>query len=1188
MISIAPTRGPGRRRAPTLAVGQFLLAVAAGAALALALHLPAAPAAAQPAPDSCALLGPEATDPSRETGFPTGGESCRGDIGGNTALVYLFKDAAAARAFLDREAQGTPSMNLGARPSAAHGETGLELYKLNQSARVVGYEFSRGSCIGGVVSPEAVGTPLKPPTEAVGPIAARLDGRLKAAPRCHGAAVPAPAAPAGPLAVGLACDTNALAATGRIVCAAAASNARPDAQLAYEWTVDGQVRADQSGNQLTENVAVGAHRIGVVARDRRNNLSSAPESVAFTRPAAPTGGNASGASGVADRPGSSGKSELPPPPILGPGSTTSGRSDQSTSRSPSSRGVSDLLPFSWPSAPTGPLVAGSALAIAAALGLLGLSRLGRRQPPPRQPRPAPPPPVRAPPPPTRPEALAAPPPTRPEVLAAPPPTPVVAAPPKPRQERRPRSQPQISVSLLVSPSIRTQAPDADGTIRLWADGVDLLFAGYQLTVTPPDWTLAEAAPSPSAAYLDTWSATGDGGGAGRPTITPVHKYAFSPTVQAVYGEPTEARQVVVQAPWCERGYWLSLRVTGTVRVKHTDGTEESVPFDSAGRPGAAVWAVGAAPRLELAPDREGLADGTTTVTIRPTLFVFDVAYAGGLAIEAPPDERVFEPYLALSGEMPWLKPPIPGAYDPIGAQQQQAPQLRCKFHLEDDAFKKLALHPAAPPAATRGKPSVAREVPIAFTVRPTGAGLGADSHRTAFDSLVADHYRACAVNLPGHIPAPAPARVVLHPSTIEVKVVDPDTTEAEVAPDLPHLPRAGAPSDRLYLARVTATVRSAAGAPVRGSDIRRDRPSGVGGTITEIQGWSLRFAFEAPTQAPLSHWDATPLAHPPLPVADVDEQGRLTFQGQGDPNPIPWYDYDHWKFFDPTTRYLRNQCGTVKTAMYADGENFDGATISVWSPCKLYVYVDNPPKTIEYGHVFIGLIDERGREYRVGFAGAENLYLPRAVTEGGDPVIGTLVGSVGGTALGAAASIAILAFFPAGTVAAASIKIISAAATLGTGMVVGQQLSVARGELGDDGNHSFHVCRGWDITKAEYDVALEKVKAWKRRSDTNDLLYDVAGVSGVGNCASFALEVFNSVGIPLPFARVADFTRPGNVAGRLDNDPRAEQNPGYSRASYKCPWTYTPGVSVSHVPISSLGSWKPSGPAAPLAPAQSP
>lgn len=127
---------------------------------------------------------------------------------------------------------------------------------------------------------------------------------------------PPPAPPPPALNTTLACDTGALPDSGQVTCTASVANQAPNAQITYQWTVDGQAQSGVTGNVLSlSNLAPGEHQVSVTASDTINNVTANPQTTTFTRQAAPNNPPPGGGGGPAPSP-------PPPAPPLGGGTET--------------------------------------------------------------------------------------------------------------------------------------------------------------------------------------------------------------------------------------------------------------------------------------------------------------------------------------------------------------------------------------------------------------------------------------------------------------------------------------------------------------------------------------------------------------------------------------------------------------------------------------------------------------------------------------------------------------------------------------------------------------------------------------------------------------------------------------------------------------------------------------------------
>ncbi|MEU1287721.1 hypothetical protein [Kitasatospora sp. NPDC005856] len=1017
---------------------------------------------------------------------------------------------------------GTTRSDVQQAPSTRFGEEGVEGTYTQQAAAdygVTGYDqlaFRRGCyTVYGQNGAENAGAaaPVAMDPGLVQATAQAVDDQLKAMPPCAGAAAPAaPAAPA--LAAGLACDTASLQDTGQVLCTASVSNEAPGARIVYDWTFDGQAQPADTGDTLTlDQVAVGSHQVAVVARDVQNNLSAAPQSVSFTRAPAASSSGTPGAPAAPGAPGAPGLGAG-----NGPGPTPTG-----------GHGVSPGL-----------VVGGSALAIGTALGLLALLKHRRRaRPAPAGAHPAPAPPA--------------------------PPTPAAATVPVPPPVRRGRQDdPQVTLTVRLSPSVRTRDHYGEDDVHLWGDGVDLLFAEYDVQVSPPPWVLDEVEEDPAGTGqqhpFTARSITGPGTGgqewvARAETHVPSMRYSFAdgrtvfphrlrdagaaPAVGPVRPPHT---QVVIKAGWSDQDHALTVWAALDVTVRNTT-TGETRRIPRVASPPRTVQVVGARPRLELwaDPDSQGCADGTSTIRVEPALFLFgqdaagrDRLYSGGLELLGLPDKaNVPGPDTPSEQNALRFTDYFEPTKDPVGPDRaglRQGVTLRCRFHLRDTAIRKLETAPQG-------------GYPLSFNARPTGYGLGQEATAGDFDWMASEHHKACRANIPQVPPERVqPVVLTLLPSTVRLDL------------DVVDLPRYDGPAKDLWRVRVSGTVRSFADRIVRGPDIRRDRPTGVGGVQAKVEHWYLARESRPPTVPKLRAWDPVPLDLPPVDVDDVDEQGRLTFAvpaDEGEPDDPagtthPWYDYDHWrKGFDPATRYLRGQCTRVTFTLHTDLDEEDHRQVALWPPCKIYAYVDwgrsvfdslddlwdnltwKPPDFT--GHASVGLVDVRGKEIRAGL-------MPWA------------------------------------------------------------GLPEGPGYLNDDGEpvHEFHLCRAWDISHEEYCAARARMNEWKRESDLGNLIYGLLGTGAAprtGNCVTFVVDLTAHADVVLPQLRGTD--RPGNVdlaaAGR-----RVEHNPRYKGEFFPGhPWDYGPRTTPGLVHLDSELShfepeWKTGPPAPPLPPEPEP
>lgn len=1142
----------------------------AGLLLAAAL-LAGAPASTQDTGAACAVMpaGVTAPAPTELAGSMTSACVATYGTGLSGILVYVFSDASTVRDLMDRAAQ-QPRM----REMAGLGERALQYIPLREGPERDGtllgtasISFSRGCFfVQASFSDGSEGEARR--------LLSETDALIQRQPSCGGAEPPAPP-PGGGMSLGLACDPTGLNEGGRAACNAAVSNLPAGAEIAYRWTVDGAARSESGPLIELDGLAAGSHTVTVAARDVRSGVEIAPQSATLVR----------GAPGA---------------PPLGPG-TTPGSGPGTTARPP------------FGSLPV-PLVAGGAIAIAIAIGGLIARTRGRPGARPRSPAPQPaaarPPPVAGPETPTpRPR------PGLPPELLQPRTRPAAgpeALPPRGDEaHRRQRPPPRLWANLILRPSVLAARMRNASATEIIGDGVDFLFAGFVVEVGPPgEWEVDPATPveakwtvhNGTAQFVDQFTGLGSGIG---------ELGQLDPLAQR-----TDAHNVAVRCAWKDADEELRISVHLRVRVRSVDGAERwPAPLEYT-TPDAPIPIVGARPatwialntarrlRLGLPPEDSGVAtafaDGMDEVYAEPGAELFGQPYAGGLGIAYPESIRPVEPegggprltvghYFEVSADTPQMT--VDGRQwvdESLLARKRQALVLRGRFRFEDDLLRRLG----------------ERGCPVQFRFHPTGEAPGAElSAGDRFDPLLTAHYRACRDRYQtSGLPEPQPVHVKLKPS----KLV------CERTPVLPH-PGLPAPAgddegDPAFRTELHLRVRSAGDDPVPGSRIRPGRPSTEAerDVLTSIADWRLLFKYDPPPNAMLLRWEAAYRRRDDLQVEvlDVDEEGRLQFAGEEAGSRVSWYLYDHWNaFFNADERYLLGQCTLMHVSLLADGEQLKCVDFPIGPARKLYLYVDYQEVSF-IGHVSAGLIDSRGHEVRVGFypfLTAEGTASYK-VTQTAVGLAGAAVGSKAGSWLVGEAALLLITAIPGIGQAGLALRLIraarGAAIVAGTtaGLVGGAAVgSFGIGRLRDDGNylvgqppHRFDVCRGWDLTAAEYEKVLARMKEWKRRSDTNQLMYDTfgdevfKGAPFTGNCASFVLDQFAAAGIDLKLPEGA-VRRPGNFGSVVERDPRREVNPEPKRSDqYKLPWTYLDREVVR--PNGLLGVYEPQAPA-PGAPA---
>jgi len=740
-----------------------------------------------------------------------------------------------------------------------------------------------------------------------------------------------------------------------------------------------------------------------------------------------------------------------------------------------------------------------------------------------------------------------------------------------RHDDRPKEPPRIVATLVVSPSVRSQASGL--TASIWGDTADFVYVGYHLDVSS-GWSIV-----PGSEQFDfkldkgTWQ-----------RVEQFDWFRYYP--EAV---PTEEHRAIVQAPWCDKPDSLTIKVAVNAVLTDGQGTSQlctSGPDDPSTQQTIAI--VGAGATLQFICDPTAPADGTTQLRIAPALMLFGEPYAGGLWI-VPSSEtfRTTAP-ASLNLDTYFEKSYESFSGDPQPARRVQGLLLRCKFHLNDDDMKAL----------TDG------HCIVGFKAVPSGHGPGEDTITSSLDSMAAAHYQACGAHVTSQNIADDSngADFVLQPSIIEL------TFNGKT--DAPKLPDVTVAADQRYAITVRGQVWSAGRQHVvRGSDIKRDRPSGSGGVIASVKNWSIDFKFDPPSKGKMAEWDPTAHHSPPggiksFDVADVNEDGWLTWlPGDATAGDETALSYDHWAlYYNRATSndfYLAGQCSYLIVELDADGGSFGRVQTFIGPPCKLYAYADMGGII---GHVSIGIIDEAGRELRVGF-------FPSISFMGMDrqtgAAIGTPVGGVVGAGAGAlagdvignlvgAGAVAAAEFFSEGLATPVSATIFGAAkaatrilfitAGTGGGALAGASVGASGvGMLHDDGSqaHEFTVCRGWDITRTDYENIRAVFADYKRKSDQHELFWLITGKLGagdpnlksyVGNCTTMGEDVFAVLGITV--VTVTDLTRPTAVGDSLAKLSRLEPNPNYANTMlFEHPWIYATKVPDPIVNINTLGSW---------------
>src|SRR5262249_22761981 len=147
------------------------------------------------------------------------------------------------------------------------------------------------------------------------------------------------------------------------------------------------------------------------------------------------------------------------------------------------------------------------------------------------------------------------------------------------------------------------------------------------------------------------------------------------------------------------------------------------------------------------------ADGSCKVEIHPHLELFGSEYQGGLAVVTPcqsfPTQDDLDKYFSAEPHTFRVVPPVGGiSTDQAANKKRQWLDLRCRFHLKDDALKKLGNH----------------GVKVAFQVRPTGEGFFPEPVPDKFYEVLRMHYLSCERNLAASPWPSSPATIFLEPS----------------------------------------------------------------------------------------------------------------------------------------------------------------------------------------------------------------------------------------------------------------------------------------------------------------------------------------------------------------------------------------------------------------------------------------
>jgi hypothetical protein len=842
----------------------------------------AASVAQNPA-DLCSLLPPGALNPDVTPGLPGEPFNLVATCGANYAspdwfvLINLYPDPAQTQAAFndlkDRNNSLTPLGQMGEEdfvlnlPSPSSPDYALYLLAFRRGCYI--FEGKNGDFTQGFA-------PLPPELPgAIQAVAAQVDQNLKGQPPCPGANLPPQ--PPGGLGVSLVCNTLRLASDKAVTCAANPANARPDAQLVFNWSYDGQTQTDVTGDTLDlSGVTGGTHRVSVVARDTQNNLTSPPAQTTFggfSLGPLVGGGGVIGIGGAIIILILLGRARRRPARQAASVPATGPRNAPVRPPQAPASGVKPSAPPIY--TPDGPV-----LPQAIPPGIQTAKSAAR---PPTLPEPlvnASPSPVM---PTILPEPVMDPPGQDLQPLATPAPVKPAKKASKPKQDRS-KDQAWIKVNLIVSPSVRTRDQHPEGGL-IWGDGVDFVFAGYSLQVAP-GWSIVGTETFQFEAPGNNITPVGNV--VGFNTLTLPDNYAFA----------TPERKVIVQSAWTNQTAVASLNITVKVHaslIKDTqDQTAEGEDSDSTTPP---LTIIGANPQLDLWVDFDTcFANGSFLTTVYPILSVFDTGYTGGSAIEL---ESVTRPAtIPETGDT--LKLDKYFAYKVMNAQDAhperlpQSLQLRCKFHLEDEAIQ------------TPWKYGY----PISLNVRVTGFGPGLDGLEPAFNWIVADHYKACKQHFGVLQPTTDYPRIKLIPSKVIPTRPDPSR--------LPH-----GEADNRFVSQLTAIVRAnlGDGDPVPGSDVTRDRAS-----APMDETFAFRFYYDPPTEEWRKRIDpGLDQDHRRLIQASgVDEQGHLMF------GSLPYLDYDHQKYFEkpikdhPEKKYLFAQtCDVQVELLWQRGERLD-------------------------------------------------------------------------------------------------------------------------------------------------------------------------------------------------------------------------------------------------------------------------
>jgi hypothetical protein len=371
-----------------------------------------------------------------------------------------------------------------------------------------------------------------------------------------------------------------------------------------------------------------------------------------------------------------------------------------------------------------------------------------------------------------------------------------SGPPNAKQDA-PSQGPWVLVRVAAETSAFTRGRYGDGQARIFGDDADVAQARCHWRVEPA-----------------TTQVVGD------PTFTWAVTFGTGKVVGGhatdAYGNLAvgDASSCVVRAGWTDSHQWLQVTATVGVTVVGSDGKQKTIKGSGI----AALVVIGstAAAQLEVAPAGPYDLDGTTELTVVPSLFLFDTLFPGEVEITEIPSAQpsTISPTTLTPAEAldDWLERiegsgPAQGGASLGRPAAPLGPAPRAHYRL------RLSLFDPADPLR------------VVATVRPKATPLGARHLQTKIDPIVDRHIANCAAA----VRSVRTEALVLQVHPVEARL-------AALDPELPVNPPASK-DEWSPRARLRLRLRTRGGRDVADQDAARDllRPG--------LPDWEVTYRF---------------------------------------------------------------------------------------------------------------------------------------------------------------------------------------------------------------------------------------------------------------------------------------------------------------------------------------------------------